>query len=108
MRMLTFQDGGSARVGRVSRELAGHPNSMNKSANHRYHHFVNVLVVTDTKMKRADAVRCAQAEWKERVVTNEEQYTTALQEAAEYLKRNRTRQIDSFFKVRIHNMYRLL
>jgi len=50
-------------------------------------------------MKQADAVRCAQAEWKERVVTDEEQYTAALQKAAEYLKRNRTRIIDLFFKV---------
>jgi len=84
-------------------ELAGYPNSVHKSANHRYHHFVNTFVVTHQKMNRADAVRCAQAEWKERVVTNEEQYTAALQEAAEYLKRNRTRRIDSFFKVRFMN-----
>ena len=87
-------------------ELAGHPNSVHKSANHRYHHFVNAFVVTNQKMKRAEAVRCAQAEWKERVVTNEEQYTAALQEAAEYLKRNRTRRIDSYFKVRFYNMNR--
>ena len=87
-------------------ELAGHPNSVHKSANHRYHHFVNAFVLTHQKMNRADAVRCAQAEWKERVLTNEEQYIAALQEAAEYLKRNRTRRIDSFFKVRFMNRVR--
>jgi len=42
-------------------------------------------------MNRADALWCAQAEWKEQVLTNEEQYTAALQEAADYLKLNRTR-----------------
>ena len=72
-------------------ELAGHPNSVQKSANHHYHHFVNVFVLTHQKMNRADAVRCAQAEWKEQVLTNEEQYTAALQEAADYLKLNRTK-----------------
>jgi len=66
-------------------ELAGHPNSVHKSANHRYHHFAIAFLLTHQKMNWTDAVSCAQAERKERVLTNEEQYTAALQEVAEYL-----------------------
>ena len=47
-------------------------------------------------MKQADAVRCAQAEWKEGVATNQERYTAALQKAAKYLKQNRLGELIHF------------
>jgi len=82
-------------------ELARHPDSVHKSQTNQYQHFVNAFVVmNDTKMKRADAVKRAQVEWKERVVDSKEHYVAALKKAAQHLKRNRTRRIDSFFKVK--------
>ena len=85
-------------------ELARHPDSVHKSPTNQYQHFVNAVVVTnDTKMKRADAVKGAQVEWKERAFDSEEHYVAALKKAAQHLKRNRTRCIDSFFKVQYIN-----
>ena len=52
-------------------------------------------------MKQMDAVKCAQAKWKQQVVASREQYIAALKKTAEHLKRNRTMQIDSFFKVQV-------
>ena len=65
---------------------------------------MNAIVVTnDTKMQRADAVKRMQVEWKERVFDSEEHYVAALKKAAQHLKRNGTRCIDSFFKVQYIN-----
>ena len=59
-------------------ELARHPNSVHKSPTNQYQHFVNAVVVTnDTKMKRADVVKRAQVEWKERAFDSEEHYVAA-------------------------------
>ena len=77
-------------------ELSTHPSSVHKAPNNRYQHFVNAYVLTNQTMKRADAVRCAQAEWKQRVMDSKEQYVAAMSKAAEHLKRNRIRRIDSF------------
>ena len=53
-------------------ELSTHPSSVHKAPNNRYQHFVNAYVLTNQTMKRADAVRCAQAEWKQQVVDSKE------------------------------------
>ena len=85
-------------------ELTRHPDSVHKSSANQYQHFVNAFVVTsDTKMKRTDAVKHVQVEWKERVVDSKEHYVAALKKAAQHLKRNRTTRIDSFFKVQYTN-----
>jgi len=65
---------------------------------------VNTFVVTnDMKMKRADAVKHMKVEWKERVVVNsKEHYVAALKKAAQHLKRNRTRRIDSFLRYKAY------
>ena len=84
-------------------ELSTHPSSVHKAPNNRYQHFVNAYVLTNQTMKRADAVKCAQAEWKQRVVDSKEQYVAAMRKAAEHLKRNRIRRIDSFLKVQFIN-----
>ena len=60
-------------------ELARHPDSVHKSPTNQYQHFVNAFVVTNnTKMKRADAVKRPQVEWKEQVVGSKEHYVAAL------------------------------
>ena len=47
-------------------ELARHPDSVHKSPTNQYQHFMNAfVVVNDTKMKRADATKLVQVEWKE-------------------------------------------
>jgi len=81
-------------------EFARHPDSVHKSPTNQYQHFVNAFVVmNDTKMKRADAVKRVQVEWKEPVVYSKEHYVAALKKAVQHLKRNRTRCTDSFFNV---------
>ena len=52
-------------------------------------------------MKQADAVKCAQVKWKELVAESEDQYVAAPKNAAEHLKRNRMKWIDSFFRVQL-------
>ena len=66
---------------RFLQELATQPSSVHKAPNNHYHHFVNAYVLTNQTMKRADAVRCAQTEWKQRVVDSEEQYVAQLRKA---------------------------
>ena len=51
-------------------------------------------------MKQADAVRCAQVEWKQWIVDNEEQYVAALRKVAEHLKRNRMRRIEEKINIK--------
>ena len=84
---------------RFLRELAMEPHSVHKAPKNRYQHFVNAYVVTNKTMKREDAVRSAQVEWKTQVSDSEEKYTAALGKAEEQLKRNKMRRIDSYFKV---------
>ena len=84
-------------------ELSTHPSSVHKAPNNCYQHFVNAYILTNQTMKRADAVRCTQAEWKQQVMDSKEQYVAAMRKAAEHLKRNRIRRIDSFLKVQFIN-----
>ena len=49
------------------RELATQPSSIHKASTNRYQYFVNAYVLTNQTMKRANEVKCAQVEWKERV-----------------------------------------
>ena len=84
-------------------ELSTHPSSVHKAPNNRYQHFVNAYVLTNQTMKRADAVRCVQAVWKQWVVDNKEQYVKEMRKAAEYLKCNGIRWIDSFLKIQFIN-----
>ena len=65
-------------------ELSTHPSSVHKAPN-RYQHFDNAYILTNQTMKRADAVRCAQAEWKQRVVDSKEQYVAAMRKAVGHL-----------------------
>ena len=77
-------------------ELDMQPSSIHKAPTNRYQHFVNAYVLTNQTMKWADVVKCAQVEWKEQVVESEDQYVAALRKAAEHLKHNRMKRIDSF------------
>ena len=79
-------------------ELAMQPSSIHKAPTNRYQHFVNTYVLTNQTMKWVDAVKCAQVEWKERVLESEDQYIPALRKAAEHLKHNRMKRINSFLR----------
>ena len=75
-------------------KLAMQPRSVHKAATNSYLHFVNSYVLTNQMIKWADAVKCVQVEWKERVVESKDRYVAALWKAAEHLTHNRIKQID--------------
>ena len=79
-------------------ELAVQPSSIHKAPTNRCQHFINAYVLTNQTMKQADAVKCAQVEWKEWVAESKDQYVAALRKAAEHLKHNRMKQIKSFVR----------
>ena len=80
----------------ILQELATQPSSVYKAPTNRYQHFVNTYVLTNQTMKWVDAVKCAQVEWKERVLESKDQYIAALRKAVEHLKHNRMKRINSF------------
>ena len=75
------------------------PHSVHKAPKNRYQHFINAYVVTNKTMKREDGVRSARIGWKTHASDSNEKYTAALGKVEEQLKRNKMRQIDSYFKV---------
>ena len=79
-------------------ELATQPSHVHKAPTNRYQHFVNAYVLTNQMIKRADVVKYAQVEWKEWVAESEDQYVAAPRKAAEHLKCNRMKWIDSFLR----------
>ena len=79
-------------------ELATQPSSIYKAPTNRYQHFVNTYVLKNQTMKWVDAVKSAQVEWKERVLESKDQYIAALRKAAEHLKHNRMKWINSFLR----------
>ena len=48
--------------------------SVHKVLNNHYQHFVKHYIMTNQTTKRADAVRCAQAEWQQQIVNSKEEY----------------------------------
>ena len=79
-------------------ELAMQPSSIHKAPTNHCQHFINAYVLTNQTMKQANAVKCAQVEWKERVAESKDQYVSALRKAAEHLKCNRMKWIHSFVR----------
>ena len=64
-------------------ELATQPSSIHKTPTNRCQHFVNAYVLTNQTMKRADAVKCTQVEWKDQVAESKDQYVAAVRKAAD-------------------------
>ena len=54
--------------GQLLCEVAMQPHSIHKAPTSCYQHFVNAYVLTNQTMKQANAVKCAQVEWKELAV----------------------------------------
>jgi len=83
-------------------QLAKNPDSVHKAPVNRYQHFINAKVYLKCKLlKRADAVKQAQDDWRERTSKSEEEYEATMKLAQEKMKKSKTRPIQSFFKVQV-------
>ena len=81
--------------------MAINPNSVHKAPVNRYQHFVNASVYLSCGIKRADAVRRAQEDWKCRASTSEEEYFATVKQAEAKLKSQKTKPIESYFTVQV-------
>ena len=82
-------------------QLAINPNSVHKAPVNRYQHFVNASVYLSCGIKRADAVRRAQEDWKRRASTSEEYFSTIIKQAEAKMKSQKTKPIRSYFTVQV-------
>ena len=87
-------------------QLAANPNSVYKAPVNHYQHFVNASVYLSCGIKRADAVRRAQEDWKRRASSSEEYFVTIRQAEAK-MKSQKTKPIESYFTVQVKGIYLL-
>ena len=89
-------------------QLATNPNSVHKAPVNHYQHFVNASVYLSCGIKRADAVRRAQEDWKRRTSSSEEEYFATIRQAEAKMKSQKTKPIESYFTVQVKGIYLLL
>ena len=85
-------------------KLAINPNSVHKAPVNRYQHFVNASVYLSCRIKRADAVRRAQEDWKRRASISEEEYYATIKQAEAKMKSQKTKPIESYFTVQVRRL----
>ena len=88
-------------------QLATNPNSVHKAPVNHYQHFVNASVYLSCGIKRADAVRRAQEDWKRRTSSSEEEYFATIRQAEAKMKSQKTKPIESYFTVQVKGIYLL-
>ena len=88
-------------------QLATNSNSVHKAPVNHYQQFVNASVYLSCGIKRADAVRRAQEDWKRRASSSEEEYFTTIRQAKAKMKSLKTKPIESYFTVQVKGIYLL-
>ena len=85
-------------------QLASSVNAVHRAPVNRYQHFINASVYLNSGMKRADAVRNAQVDWKQRASLSDEEYCATMEQAKVKLNKLKTKPIESFFRVQVINL----